>query len=299
MSELSSSQAGTVIAHYGIAVAVRFDDGQETRLPLKRSQAVVVGDRVEVQGEGFRALPSAGVLRRRDSHGRVRSVAAHLDLLGIVVAPIPISPVGFIDRGLVAARTANLEARILINKSDLPGAEALYADLSDRYSDLVEIDLISAHTQKGLKEICSWLSEGRRGVFVGTSGVGKSSLLNALLPDLDLDVGEINEVSGLGRHVTSVATLHSLESGGELIDTPGFRDFGPVAVSSGELATYFPGFEAALEYRCHFRNCLHVSEPGCVVLQALAEGRIQEERHAAYLSLLKDLQQAESDPLPK
>ena len=287
------ARTGTVVAHYGIAVAVRLDDGEETRLPLRRSQKAVVGDRVETEGEGFRTLPSSGVLRRRDRHGRVRSVAAHLDVLAVVVAPIPESPLGFIDRGIVAARVAGLEPWIVVNKNDLAEAADLFQDLNGLYGEAAHLLSVSAESGAGLDEIGAGLSPARRSVFVGTSGVGKSSLLNALLPDLDLDVGEINEVSGLGRHVTSVATLHSLPGGGELIDTPGFRDFGPVAVSSRELAAHFPGFEEALTQPCHFRDCLHLTEPGCAVLAALESGEIESQRHDAYRALLTDLQRAE------
>lgn len=293
MSSESDSRAGTVVAHYGVAVAVRFDDGEHGRLPLRRSNTVVVGDRIAAQGEIFRVLPSSGVLRRRDHHGRVRAVAAHLNLLGIVLAPVPESPVGFVDRGLVAARAAGIEPLVLINKCDLAETEELLLEFSRRYRQSARVIAVSAQSSSGLDAIRSWLSPDRRGVFVGTSGVGKSSLLNALLPDLDLAIGEINEASGLGRHVTSVATLHQLPEGGELIDTPGFRDFGPVAVSPGELAAHFPGFEEALSRGCHFRDCLHLSEPGCGVREALEAGEIEAERHDSYRALLHELQQAE------
>ena len=293
MSPADAIRQGTVIAHYGIAVGVRFETGEEVRLPLRRSQKVVVGDRVETEGEGFRTLPSSGVLRRRDRHGRVRSVAAHLDVLAVVVAPIPESPLGCIDRGLVAARVAELEPWIVVNKNDLEGAGSLFSELTRLYGEGARLLSVSAQSGDGLASIGLGLSPARRSVFVGTSGVGKSSLLNALLPELDLDVGEINEASGLGRHITSVATLHTLPGGGELIDTPGFRDFGPVAVSSRELAAHFPGFEAALAQPCHFRDCLHLSEPQCAVLEALASGQIESQRHDAYRALLTDLQRAE------
>ena len=293
MSDEGHAQEGTVIAHYGIAVGVRFGSGEEVRLPLRRPQKVVVGDRVERKGEGLRTLPSSGVLRRRDRHGRVRSVAAHLDVLAVVVAPIPESPLGFIDRGIVAARVAELEPWIVVNKNDLSEAADLFEELTRLYGEAARLLFVSAQSGDGLASIGEGLSPARRSVFVGTSGVGKSSLLNALLPDLDLDVGEINEVSGLGRHITSVATLHTLPGGGELIDTPGFRDFGPVAVSSRELAAHFPGFEEALIQPCHFRDCLHLTEPGCAVLAALESGDIETQRHEAYRALLTDLQRAE------
>jgi ribosome biogenesis GTPase len=134
---------------------------------------------------------------------------------------------------------------------------------------------------------------------VGTSGVGKSTLLNALLPDLELAVGAINDASGLGRHITSTATLHALAGGGELIDTPGFRDFGPVEVTARELAAFFPGFEEPLGRGCHFRDCLHRQEPDCRVLAAVEAGEISVHRHGGYLALLSELEGVESAPRRK
>jgi ribosome biogenesis GTPase len=293
MQASNASGAAVVVAHYGIAVAVRFAAGDLRRIRLRRGTRVVVGDRVEVEEDSMRVLEATGVLRRRDSHGRVRAVAANLDALGIVLAARPASPIGFVDRAIVAARAEGLESLIVVNKADLPGASDLVSELRAQYSATAKTLVVSAQSGMGLDKLNGWLAEGRRGVFVGTSGVGKSSILNALLPELELAVGEINDDSGLGRHITSTATLHALPGGGELIDTPGFRDFGPVEVSSRELATFFPGFEFSVDAGCHFRDCLHRSEPGCGVLEAVAGERIPEERHAAYLTLLEELIEVE------
>ncbi|MCS5637860.1 MAG: ribosome small subunit-dependent GTPase A [Myxococcota bacterium] len=285
------SGEGCVVAHYGVAVAVRLEGGQEGRVRVSGKTPLRVGDRVVVEASSLvRVAPAKGVLRRRDSHGRIRSVAANLDALGIVIAPRPESPEGFVDRGLVAARASGLDALIVVNKADLGEAAALHDAMEERYAGGARTLLVSASSSLGLDALGAWLGEGRRGVFVGTSGVGKSSLLNALLPELDLAVGEINDASGLGRHVTSTATLHRLPAGGELIDTPGFRDFGPVEVSPAELAAFFPGFEDALGRGCRFRNCLHRGEPECGVHDELEAGRISPARHAGYLSLLAELE---------
>ena len=281
----------TVVAHYGVAVAVRLDTGALERVRLPRRTSLVVGDRVELRGETLGRVEAArGVLRRRDSHGRIRSVASNLDCLGIVLAPRPDSPVGFVDRGLVAARAAGLSSFILVNKSDMAGAAELHGAMEDSYGPEVPALRVSSTSGAGLGALRGRLAAAGRGVFVGTSGVGKSSLLNALLPELELAVGEINEASGLGRHVTSTATLHALPGGGEWIDTPGFRDFGPVEVSPAQLAAFFPGFESVLEGGCHFRDCLHRSEPGCRVLEGVGTGLIAAQRHAGYLSLLGELE---------
>ena len=295
MTASDSARHGVVVAHYGIAVAVRFESGESGRVRVPRRLSVVVGDRVEADGESLlRVEPARGVLRRRDSHGRVRSVASNLDTLGIVLAPRPESPLGFVDRGLVAARAAGLDPLIVVNKADLAGGPELHRAMGALYPGLAEPLLCSAVSGAGLDALGGCLGGDRRAVFVGTSGVGKSSLLNALVPDLDLAVGEINDASGLGRHITSTATLHRLPGGGELIDTPGFRDFGPVEVTPAELASFFPGFEGALDRGCRFRNCRHRSEPGCGVLEGVEAGLIPGHRLEGYRSLLAELEAAEN-----
>jgi ribosome biogenesis GTPase len=290
-----------VVAHYGVEVVVRATDGTRSRLAVPRNCSLLVGDRVRLESGTPVVLPSERVLRRRDRRGRTRSVAANLDVMGIVLAPIPHTPDAFVDRALVGARAAGIAALLVINKSDLPGASELAARMREDFSGVDPVLEVSAGRGTGLAALQRHLARGLRGVFVGVSGVGKSSLVNALVrslvesPDDDpaLAVGEINPVSGLGRHVTSNATLHALPGGGELIDTPGFRDFGPVTVTAVDLARFFPGFETALETGCHYRDCRHRAEPDCSVIAAVESGSIAAPRHAAYLALLAELEQAE------
>jgi ribosome biogenesis GTPase len=289
----SGVEDGIVVAHFGVAVAVRMTDGRRVRFPVRRDSSYVVGDRVRVEESRLEVIPADGLLCRRDSHGRVRSVAANLDVLGIVLATLPESPVGFVDRAVVAARAAGIEPFHVLNKCDLEGAELLRDEIVRIHAGIEHVFVVSAVRGDGLDALRAFFATGVRGAFVGTSGVGKSSILNALCPDLDLRVGEINQWSGLGRHVTTNATLHALPDGGELVDTPGFRDFGPVEVSSPELASYFPGFESALDEGCRFRDCLHRSEPGCEVRAADVAGRLPAGRHAAYLDLLAELEAVE------
>ena len=148
---------------------------------------------------------------------------------------------------------------------------------------------VSAAERIGLDAIEALLAPDQIGALVGPSGVGKSSLLNALIPDLALSVSELNRGSGHGRHTTTTATLHTLSGGGTLVDTAGFKDFIAVDVEPAELAACFPGFEGALEAGCRFRNCSHRSEPDCAVLAAVAAGAIPERRLAAYSALLAEL----------
>lgn len=306
--ELDGSDAplerGLLVAHFGVAVEVALDGGERRIVRVQRRSGHVVGDRIELVGERLVRLERRNELRRRDSFGRVHVVAANLDVLGIVVAAKPATPLGFLDRALVAAAVARLEPLVIVNKADLPDSEALVSELRatwpcDATGEPLRVLAVSAAAASGLDElraIFAGRQEGetatpQRGVFVGTSGVGKSSLANALLPALTLAVGEINELSGLGRHTTTTATLHALPEGGELVDTPGFREFGLVEIDKRELATHFPGFSAIhAQQHCRFADCLHLAEPDCAIKQACERGTLPRARLDAYRELLAELE---------
>ncbi len=279
---------GLIVAHHGISVEVLFDSGQRRMVRVKRNSGHVVGDNVIVTGEVLKRLPRRTELQRRDARGGIHLVGANLDVLGIVVAPL--SPGGFIDRAIVAAHSAQLQPFLVVNKCDLEGTEQLLIELRRVYGGSLPIFPISAATRTGLEPLEDYLSEGHRGAFVGTTGVGKSSLLNALCPEIDLKVGSLSEYKGMGRHTTTVSTLHALAKGGELVDTPGFRDFGLVDITVEELAEYFPGFEDHRDTACKFRNCRHRTEPGCAVLMLVEQGRIPAERYATYMEILGEVE---------
>jgi len=285
------------VAHHGIAVEVLFDDGERRMVRVKRDSGHVVGDDVVVTGEVLRRLPRRTELRRRDARGGVHLVAANLDVLGVVVAPL--SPAGFIDRAIVAARVAALQPFVVVNKCDLDGTAELLAVLSCTYAGSVPIFPLSAAKRTGLAPLLEFLGKGYRGAFVGTTGVGKSSLLNALCPEIDLKVGELSGYKGQGRHTTTVSTLHALSGGGELVDTPGFRDFGLVDISVEDLAGHFPGFEAHGEVVCRFRNCRHRSEPGCAVVVLVEQGSIPAERYVTYLEILDEVEADQAEARSK
>lgn len=285
---ISFTPNGLIVAHHGISVEVLFDNGSRRMVRVKRNSGHVVGDNVVVTGEVLKRLPRRTELQRRDARGGVHLVGANLDVLGIVVAPM--SPGGFIDRAIVAAQSALLQPFLVVNKCDLDGTEELLVELRRIYGRSVPIFPISAAERSGLAPLEEFLSEGHRGAFVGTTGVGKSSLLNVLCPEIDLKVGALSEYKGMGRHTTTVSTLHALAGGGELVDTPGFRDFGLVDITVEELAEYFPGFEEHRDVACKFRNCRHRSEPGCAVLDMVEQGRIPAERYATYMEILKEVE---------
>jgi ribosome biogenesis GTPase len=282
---------GVLVAHLGVAVEVLFDaDGQRQIIRVKRNSGHVVGDKVTVKGEVLTRLERRSELNRMDARGTRHTVGANLDTLCIVVACEPLPPPGFIDRAIVTARTTQLQPILLINKSDLPPSETYAAEIYRNYADSVQLYTLSAITGAGLDLFQEYFHQGLRGIFVGPTGVGKSSLLNALCPSVSLQTRPLNKSKKRGRHTTTVATLHSLKNGGELIDSPGFNDFGLVDISVFDLAFHFPGFEKAREKNCGFRDCLHRSEPGCVVTEMVTQQKISRDRYLIYAEMLHELE---------
>ncbi len=295
LEESTQTGPGTIVGHYGVAVEVRFEDGGRRLVRSKRNAGHVVGDRVEVSEDGLARQDRDTELHRRNLHGQIQVVAANLDVLGIVVSTRPPPPSGFIDCAIVAARCSGIEPLLILNKSDLPGTVEIEERLRRHYSGGLRLFVTSAEDGSGLEELARFLAgdaegDAHQGAFIGTTGVGKSSLLNALCPGAHIEVKEIDERSGHGRHTTTTSTLHKLPGGGELIDTPGFRDFRPADLSPVDLAYHFLGFEAALEERCRFGDCLHRVEPNCRVREAVEAGDIGEARYAQYLAILEELQ---------
>ena len=182
----------------------------------------------------------------------------------------------------------------MINKKDLEDAEPFIAKIFAIYTGIVDIFVVSAVTREGFDALTLFLGQGFRSFFVGITGVGKSSLLNAICPTLDLKVGQLYEAGKRGCNATTVSTLHSLPGGGELVDTPGFNEFGLVDILTADLAEFFPGFEDAMESRCHFRDCRHRTEPGCAVSKMVENKKITRERYASYLAILDQLEAGEA-----
>lgn len=295
--KLPNRQLGTIVAHYGVAVEVLLAESRERIVVrVKRNSGHVVGDNVEIQGELLKRLERDSELSRMDARGGVHVVGANLDLLCIVVTCEPLPPPGFIDRATVAARAAGLLPVLVMNKSDLPCFPEYGKEVTARYDDSVKIISVSAETGAELNSLQSFFNEKHRGIFVGPTGVGKSSILNKLLPDLNLQTGEISATKKRGRHTTTVSTLHTLPTGGELIDSPGFNDFGLVDTSVMELASYFPGFEEATATPCRFRDCKHRSEPGCNVTDMVEAGTITVERYQTYLQILTEVEMIDAEP---
>jgi ribosome biogenesis GTPase len=299
--DLGPEQLGLVIAHFGVQVEVEALNGelagQVCRCHLRANlPALVTGDQVVWragnQGIGVivAQLPRDTELRRPDSRGQLKPVAANVDLIVIVFAPLPEPHPNLIDRYLVAAEHAGITPLLLLNKADLidaqngPALEALLAVYRQLGYPLLEV---SAHEGGGMQALQERLN-GHVSVFVGQSGVGKSSLVNSLLPGVDTRVGPLSEQTGAGTHTTTTARLFHFPGGGKLIDSPGIREFGLGHVSRDDVEAGFIEFHELLGH-CRFRDCKHDREPGCALLKALEEGRIQQQRMNSYRHILSSL----------
>ncbi|KZY75317.1 ribosome biogenesis GTPase RsgA, partial [Oleiphilus sp. HI0067] len=236
-------------------------------------------------------LERSTLLQRPDNYGQLKPVASNIDRILIVVALEPTPFANLIDRYLVAAETTGIEPAILFNKSDLitDDNRDFIHGLMDTYKALgYEVLLTSANDEQDCSEtLLSWLSN-HTSVFVGQSGVGKSSLIRTILGDQSIRVGELSENTRKGTHTTTTAKLFHLPQGGRLVDSPGIREFGLWHITEAELLEGFTEFRPFIGY-CKFRDCKHEQEPGCAIQQALEEGKISETRMQSYRHILSTL----------
>jgi len=299
--DLGPEQTGLVIAHFGVQVEVEAQEGEHQgqifRCHLRANlPALVTGDQVVWrpgnQGIGVivAQLPRQSELCRPDTRGQLKPVAANVNLIVIVFAPLPEPHANLIDRYLIAAEHAGITPLLLLNKADLIDAQnapALNALLSVYRTLGYPLMEVSAHDGAGIDALKARL-DGHVSVFVGQSGVGKSSLVNSLLPGVDTRVGALSEMTGKGTHTTTTARLFHFPGGGELIDSPGIREFGLGHVSRADVEAGFIEFQELLGH-CRFRDCKHDREPGCALLKALEQGQIQPQRMASYRHIISSL----------
>lgn len=304
--ELGLEQEGLVIAHYGsqIAIEPKAGDNGYIGLPAKRCHlranlgSLVTGDRVvwrdrEPMGVVVARLERSSELCRPDPYGDLKTVAANIDCVIIVVAPFPQPYANLIDRYLVAAETQNIQPVILLNKIDsLDEQNRVEMDeLVAPYEVLgYEVLRTSSKNPDSLKSLRTFLVN-KTCVFVGQSGVGKSSLINALLPGVNTRVRALSEFTQKGTHTTTTAHLYHFPQGGQLIDSPGIREFGLWHISRDQLLNGFIDFRPLLGH-CRFRDCKHDQEPGCAIQRALQTGEISQQRMASFLHILATLEEA-------
>lgn len=298
MSRPDGLPLARVVAAHGRHAVVECDDGRRVQCHLRGRRAdIVVGDRVRWQAAGDAGVieavePRRNLLFRQDAW-RTKSFAANLDQILVLVAGEPVFSESQLARALVAAQSAGIPALIGLNKTDLPSA----AQARERLLPYAAMDVpVLEFALKAAPDIARTLLaprlQQRTTLVLGPSGMGKSTLINLLVPQAQAQVGETSQALNSGRHTTTSTLWYWLDAArsGALIDSPGFQEFGLRHVGAAELAALMPDLRAQLG-GCRFYNCLHRHEPGCAVRAAVERGEIAPSRWRIYLQILDELAQ--------
>ncbi len=278
---------GIVITRYGQRQLVEDENGRVFQSVSRQNIGFsVAGDKVLFQKTKHddaivtAIYPRDSELKRQD-----KLIAANIDQLWLVVAIEPHYEFELIDRYLIMAENSNLPLGIIVNKIELSSNKSKTENDFLNYQSLgYDVHFISVKKQTNLDFLKEQLVN-KSHIFLGQSGVGKSSLINSLIPDLQLRVNEISSKSKLGKHTTTNTTIYHIPSGGDLIDSPGVREFQLDSLTELEIKSGFKEFRA-LSDACRFRNCRHINEPNCAVKESLDQGKINPNRYQSYLNIL-------------
>ena len=298
---------GLVIKNTGSWYTVRTDDGQDVESKIKgnfrlkdikSTNPVAVGDyvKIDVNKEGTAFISEIEdrknyIIRRASNLSKqAHIIAANLDqAMLIVTVNYPVTTTVFIDRFLATAEAYRVPVRLVFNKIDRYNADdnKMLNELIELYTSIgYPCSTLCARTEEGLEALKADLKD-KITLLSGHSGVGKSTIINKLVPGVNLRTGDISEYHNTGMHTTTFSEMIPLLEGGYLIDTPGIKGFGTIDMEDEEISHYFPELFKYSEY-CRFSNCTHRHEPGCAVLQAVSDGLISESRYKSYLSVLED-----------
>lgn len=281
-----------MIANYGAALILEYEGDIYRAIPRRKLKQIVCGDFVQWQKEATgnhvvtKILPRKTSLERPDYKNQLKPLAANFDQILITTALQPPPDRFLIDRYLVFAEHIGAKACLILNKIDLASTknQREIEGLVDAYSSIgYSCFPISLKTASGLPDLLPHLAD-KTSIFVGQSGVGKSSIIKRVVPDKDIRTGALSAASGLGSHTTTAATLYHIPSGGHLIDSPGVREFAVTQLSGVQIAEGFVEFRHFSD-QCRFNNCTHQKEPNCAVKTAVTTGDILSFRYENYLKM--------------
>lgn len=281
---------GRIVAAYGRRYLVELTDATLLDCVTRgRRGALACGDRVCVArsapGQGvIETLAARETLLYRSDRGRQKLIAANVTQIVVVVAPAPSFHEDLVNRCLAAAEHGNLTALIVLNKAELPGAALALESLS--LYERLGYRVLALSAKLDVAPLTGFL-RGKVSVLVGQSGMGKSTIINALAPGAAVRVAELSAALDSGRHTTTHARLYHVDADTDIIDSPGLQVFGLHHVDAPELAEAFVEFRPHLG-QCRFRDCRHLSEPGCALATACAAGHISERRLESYRRLVKE-----------
>lgn len=288
--QAQTSHVAIVISNFGNEILIRDESGKEYRAVTRSNvPALVSGDHVQwVPTDNDSAvienlLPRHGVLSRATKNNPEKIIVSNVDIALIVCAPRPAYKTGLIDRYLVACELAGISAMIVFNKSDLLSTEEYDATINtlSLYERIgYEIFYVSTKEESNITQLRNSLND-LTAVLVGQSGVGKSSLIRALVPGAEPNIGNVSSSTNKGRHTTTNSALYDINPTTHIIDSPGIREFGLKPLNAAELASGFREFKSLLG-QCKFRDCTHYKEPGCAIAEAVKKGDISRQRWESY-----------------